>query len=222
MALRVLLIDDDARLSELLVGYLAPHGVALSRARDGVAGLSMIETDFFDAVLLDVMMPGIDGLEVLRRLRQKTKVPVIMLTARGVELGADDYMPKPFSPRELLARLRAVLRRAQPDAVGERVSAQDLVLDVGSRRTTVGGREVELTGIEFDILVALVRRAGRVVPRGALLDEAGRGDVAVGERTVDVHVKRLREKLGEAGAYIETVRGVGYRFRDQPDEIAAG
>ena len=138
MALRVLLIDDDARLSELLVGYLAPHGVALSRARDGVAGLSMIETDFFDAVLLDVMMPGIDGLEVLRRLRQKTKVPVIMLTARGdesdrivgLELGADDYMPKPFSPRELLARLRAVLRRAQPDAVGERVSAQDLVLDV--------------------------------------------------------------------------------------------
>ena len=203
------------------MGYLAPHGVALSRARDGVAGLSMIETDFFDAVLLDVMMPGIDGLEVLRRLRQKTKVPVIMLTARGdesdrivgLELGADDYMPKPFSPRELLARLRAVLRRAQPDAVGERVSAQDLVLDVGSRRTTVGGREVELTGIEFDILVALVRRAGRVVPRGALLDEAGRGDVAVGERTVDVHISRLRKKIGDDPKNprrIKTVRGIGY------------
>jgi DNA-binding response OmpR family regulator len=144
-----------------------------------------------------------------------------MLTARGdesdrivgLELGADDYMPKPFSPRELLARLRAVLRRAQPDAVGERVSAQDLVLDVGSRRTTVGGREVELTGIEFDILVALVRRAGRVVPRGALLDEAGRGDVAVGERTVDVHISRLRKKIGDDPKNprrIKTVRGIGY------------
>jgi DNA-binding response OmpR family regulator len=144
-----------------------------------------------------------------------------MLTARGdesdrivgLELGADDYMPKPFSPRELLARLRAVLRRAQPDAVGERVSAQDLVLDVGSRRTTVGGREVELTGIEFDILVALVRRAGRVVPRSALLDEAGRGDVAVGERTVDVHISRLRKKIGDDPKNprrIKTVRGIGY------------
>ncbi|MBI3200618.1 MAG: response regulator transcription factor [Myxococcales bacterium] len=221
MALRVLLIDDDARLAELLSGYLAQHDVVLSHARDGIAGIARLDTDAFDAVLLDVMMPGIDGLEVLRRLRKKSKLPVIMLTARGdesdrvvgLELGADDYIPKPFSPRELLARVRAVLRRAQPDLAGERVFAQDLVVDVGARRATVAGREVELTGIEFDILVALVRRAGRVVPRGALLGEAGRGDVAVGERTVDVHISRLRKKIGDDPKNpqrIRTVRGIGY------------
>lgn len=221
MSLRVLLIDDDARLSDLLAGYLAQHDVALSHARDGASGLSKLEAGSFDAVLLDVMMPGISGLEVLRRLRQKTKLPVIMLTARGdesdrvvgLELGADDYIPKPFSPRELLARLRAVLRRAQPDAIGERVGAQGIVAEVEARRATVDGREVELTGIEFDILVALLRRAGRVVPRGALLGEAGRGDVAVGERTVDVHISRLRKKLGDdpkSPQRIKTVRGIGY------------
>lgn len=221
MSLRVLLIDDDARLSDLLAGYLAQHDVALSHARDGASGLSKLEAGSFDAVLLDVMMPGISGLEVLRRLRQKTKLPVIMLTARGdesdrvvgLELGADDYIPKPFSPRELLARLRAVLRRAQPDAIGERVGAQGIVAEVEARRATVDGREVELTGIEFDILVALLRRAGRVVPRGALLGEAGRGDVAVGERTVDVHISRLRKKIGDdpkSPQRIKTVRGIGY------------
>ncbi|MCC6663727.1 MAG: response regulator transcription factor [Polyangiaceae bacterium] len=221
MALRVLLIDDDARLAELLSGYLAQHDVVLGHARDGVTGLARLDADAFDAVLLDVMMPGVDGLEVLRRLRHKSRLPVIMLTARGdesdrvvgLELGADDYIAKPFSPRELLARVRAVLRRAQPDLAGERVFAQDLVLDVGARRATVAGRELELTGIEFDILVALVRRAGRVVPRGALLGEAGRGDVAVGERTVDVHISRLRKKIGDDPKNpqrIKTVRGIGY------------
>ncbi|MBK9002108.1 MAG: response regulator transcription factor [Myxococcales bacterium] len=221
MSLRVLLIDDDARLSDLLAGYLAQHDVSLSHARDGASGLSKLEADSFDAVLLDVMMPGIDGLEVLKRLRRKTKLPVIMLTARGdesdrvvgLELGADDYIPKPFSPRELLARLRAVLRRVQPDAIGERVGAQGIVAEVEARRATVDGREVELTGIEFDILVALLRRAGRVVPRGALLGEAGRGDVAVGERTVDVHISRLRKKIGDdpkSPQRIKTVRGIGY------------
>lgn len=221
MSLRVLLIDDDARLSDLLAGYLAQHDVSLSHARDGAAGLLKLQSDAFDAVLLDVMMPGIDGLEVLKRLRQRSKLPVIMLTARGdesdrvvgLELGADDYIPKPFSPRELLARLRAVLRRAQPDAIGERVSAQGIVADVEARHATVDGRELDLTGIEFDILVALLRRAGRVVPRGALLGEAGRGDVAVGERTVDVHISRLRKKLGDdpkSPQRIKTVRGIGY------------
>jgi len=216
MPLRVLLIDDDARLSALLAGYLAQHDVALSHARDGGAGLAKLQADVFDAVFLDVMMPGLDGLEVLKRLRRESRVPVIMLTARGdesdrvvgLELGADDYIPKPFSPRELLARLRAVLRRAQPGATGERLGVQGIVAEVEARRATVDGREVELTGIEFDILVALLRRAGRVVPRGALLGEAGRGDVAVSERTVDVHISRLRKKIGEQR--IKTVRGVGY------------
>jgi len=221
MALRVLLIDDDARLAELLQAYLPQHDVALVHAPDGQSGLRVLGGDAFDAVLLDVMMPGIDGLEVLRRIRGGTggQIPVLMLTARGdeadrvvgLELGADDYVPKPFSPRELLARIRAVLRRAQPAAMGERLVAAGIVVDVGARAVTVDGAPVELTGVELDILVALVRRAGRVVPRSALLAEAGRDDVTVSERTVDVHVSKLRKKLGdEAARRIRTVRGIGY------------
>jgi two-component system, OmpR family, response regulator len=166
-----------------------------------------------------VMMPQIDGLEVLRRIRAESRMPVVMLTARGdetdrvvgLELGADDYVPKPFSPRELLARLRAVLRRAAPDATSERLSAAGISADVGTREVTVDGKAVELTGLEFDILVALLRRAGRIIQRNALLAEAGRDDVVVGERTVDVHISRLRKKIGdEEQTRIKTVRGVGY------------
>ncbi len=219
MASRVLLIDDDARLPELLREYMEQNGVDLAHAPDGARGLTMLEQGAFDAVLLDVMMPGMDGLEVCKRIRSKSTVPVIMLTARGdetdrvvgLELGADDYVGKPFSPRELLARLRAVLRRARPDVMSEALQVGDLSVDVPSRLATRSGAAVELTGIEFDILVALVRRAGRVVPRDALLSEAGRGDVVVGERTVDVHISHLRQKLGDdGGKLIKTVRGVGY------------
>jgi DNA-binding response OmpR family regulator len=215
-----LLIDDDARLAELLDGNLRPQGVALVHAGGGQAGLAALAGGGFDAVLLDVMMPGLDGLSVLRRLRDAGhRVPVIMLTARGdeadrvvgLELGADDYVGKPFSPRELLARLRAVLRRAQPDAIAEKLSAAGITVDTGSREAWVDGKPVELTGLEIDLLVALLRRAGRVVPRGALLELAGRTDVTVGERAVDVHISRLRKKLGDdPPTRIRTVRGVGY------------
>jgi two-component system, OmpR family, response regulator len=162
-----------------------------------------------------------DGLEVCRRIRSRSTVPILMLTARGdetdrvvgLELGADDYLAKPFSPRELLARLRAVLRRAQPSAMAEKLEAHGVTLDVPAREARVNGRRVELTGLEFDLLVALVRRAGRVIPRDALLGEAGRNDTLVSERTVDVHISHLRQKLGEDGArLIKTVRGVGYLF----------
>ena len=219
MTFRVLLIDDDARLFELLQSYLGPNGVHLTNAPDGQKGLQLLDTQVFDAVLLDVMMPGIDGLEVCRRIRAKSNVPVIMLTARGdetdrvvgLEIGADDYLPKPFSPRELLARMRAVLRRASPEAVSEKLSLANIQIDVGKREVLVGGQPVDLTGLEFDILVALVRRAGRVISRDALLSEAGRGDVVVSERTVDVHISHLRQKLGdEQQKLIKTVRGVGY------------
>ena len=227
MAIRVLLIDDDARLSELLSGYLAQGGVSLDHAAGGQAGLAALAADTYDAVLLDVMMPGMDGLEVLRRLRARSRIPVLMLTARGdeadrvvgLELGADDYVPKPFSPRELLARLRAVLRRAQPEAAAERLAVAGIEVDVGARSVRVEGAEVELTGLELDILVALMRRAGRVVPRSSLLREAGRGDVAVNERTVDVHISKLRKKLGDdpgAPRRIRTVRGVGYVLAREP------
>jgi two-component system OmpR family response regulator len=219
MASRVLLIDDDVRMPELLSDYFSQNGMSLAHAADGPRGLQQLEQGAYDAVLLDVMMPGMDGLEVCRRIRAKSSVPVLMLTARGdetdrvvgLELGADDYLPKPFSPRELVARLRAVLRRARPDVGGEQLSASGLTIDVPSRRVSFRGAAVDLTGIEFDILVALVRRAGRVVPRDALLTEAGRSDVVVGERTVDVHISHLRQKLGDdPPALIKTVRGVGY------------
>ncbi len=219
MASRVLLIDDDVRLPDLLRSYLEQNGVALSHAPDGARGLIMLEQGAYDAVLLDVMMPGMDGLEVCRKIRGKSNVPVIMLTARGdetdrvvgLELGADDYVGKPFSPRELLARLRAVLRRSRPEVMSEQLSTGDITVDVPARVATLKGAPVDLTGIEFDILVALVRRAGRVVPRDALLSEAGRSDVVVGERTVDVHISHLRQKLNDdPPRLIKTVRGVGY------------
>ncbi|MCU0655437.1 MAG: response regulator transcription factor [Polyangiaceae bacterium] len=221
MALRVLLIDDDIKLYELLASYLEQNGVSVTCAGDGRKGLVALDAGVYDAVLLDVMMPGMDGLEVCRRIRAKSNIPVLMLTARGdetdrvvgLELGADDYIPKPFSPRELLARLKAVLRRTSPEVVAERLVAGLIVADVPARRVQMEERELDLTGIEFDILVALMRRAGRVVPREALLAEAGRSDVVVGERTVDVHISHLRQKLGDdprSPRLIKTVRGVGY------------
>lgn len=221
MSIRVLLVDDDVRLHELLSSYLEQNGVQVGRAYDGLTGIRELESGTFDAVLLDVMMPGIDGLEVCRRIRQKSRIPVIMLTAKGdetdrvvgLELGADDYVAKPFSPRELLARLRAVLRRATPEVVVEKLIVGDLTLETTTREVKLGSLVIELTGIEFDILLALARRAGRVVPREALLDEAGRGDVIVGERTVDVHISHLRQKLRDdpkSPKRIKTVRGIGY------------
>lgn len=221
MSLRALLIDDDARLSELLTSYLEPHGISVEHELDGTRGLVALERGAFDVVLLDVMMPGIDGLEVCRRIRQKSRVPVVMLTARGdetdrvvgLELGADDYIAKPFSPRELLARMRAVLRRAMPNATTEKIAVGDLQIEVDARRVQRGETLVDLTGIEFDLLLALARRAGRVVPRDALLDLAGRSDTVVGERTVDVHISHLRQKLDDdpkTPTRIKTVRGVGY------------
>ena len=226
MATRVLLIDDDTRMYELLAQYLGQHGISVTHAADGGRGLAALEASAYDAVLLDVMMPGMDGLEVCRRIRAKSTIPVLMLTARGdetdrvvgLELGADDYLAKPFSPRELLARLRAVLRRAQPAAVAEKLETSGVSIDAAAREVRVSGRLVELTGLEFDLLVALVRRAGRVIPRDALLGEAGRNDTLVSERTVDVHISHLRQKLGEEGTrLIKTVRGVGYLFaKDGP------
>src|SRR6187431_319160 len=171
--MRVLCIDDDRRLFELLASFFAPNGVTLVHATDGAKGLAALERDVFDAVLLDVMMPGMDGLEVCRRIRQTRQIPVIMLTARGdeadrvvgLELGADDYVPKPFSPRELLARLRAVLRRTSPDSrAPSEVRVGGLTLDTAARSAVLDNKTLDLTGLEFDLLLALAKRAGRVVP----------------------------------------------------------
>ncbi len=226
--MRVLLVDDDIRLYDLLSTYLGQNDFHVTSAPDGPRGLAALEAGTFDVVLLDLMMPGMDGIEVCRRIRQKSSVPILMLTARGdetdrvvgLEMGADDYIAKPFSPRELVARIKAVLRRARPDVVGERLIAGDIVVDLGQRTVTKSGELVDLTGLEFDLLCALVRRPGRVVARDALLSEAGRGDVSVGERTVDVHVSHLRQKLGDdprSPKLIKTVRGIGYVLaKDKP------
>ncbi len=225
MALEILIVDDDQRLFELLSSYLSQNDVKARSAADGLTALRLLESSPFDAVLLDVMMPGMDGLAVLRKIREKSDVPVIMLTAKGdetdrvvgLELGADDYLPKPFSPRELLARLRAVVRRMQSRGVRQKLAVSGVTVDLESRSVECSGHAVELTGLEFDVLVALMQRAGRVVARASLLELAGRSDVTVSDRTVDVHVSHLRKKLGDdPPRLIRTMRGVGYMFvRDE-------
>ena len=223
--MRALLIDDDAELARLLGEYFSPHGVELESVETGALGLERLELRSYDVVLLDVMLPGADGFEICRRIRRKHDVPIVMLTARGddtdrivgLELGADDYVPKPFNPRELLARIRAVMRRARPGAVSERLTVGTLDVDVPGHRVTVDGKEVTLTSFELRLLVALARRAGETVPREELatalsaLKTSGY-DPSV-DRSLDVHVSHLRHKLGDDARepkMIRTVRGVGY------------
>lgn len=234
--MRVLLIDDDARLAELLVAYLAPQGVALTHAPGGQAGLAQVAAGGWDAVLLDVMMPGLDGLAVLRQLRAKdARLPVLMLTARGdevdkvvgLELGADDYVAKPCTPRELVARIRAILRRTARQSAGaaepaapaaghaEPLVAGLLRLWPRSRRAEWRGRELSLTSTQFSVLEALVREAGSVVSKQALSRRALSRPLGRFDRSIDVHISILRQKLDGAGggeAVIKTVRGIGYQF----------
>src|SRR6187431_16199 len=221
MALHVLIVDDDARLFKLLENYLGQNAVTARSAPDGQTALRLLAQQSVDAVLLDVMMPGMDGLSVLRKIREHSLVPVIMLTAKGdetdrvvgLELGADDYLAKPFSPRELLARLRAVVRRTQAHGERRQFAVSGVRVDLESRRADRDGRSLDLTGLEFDLLVALMQRAGRVVARTSLLELAERSDVSVSDRAVDVHVSHLRRKLGDdPPRLICTVRGVGYMF----------
>jgi DNA-binding response OmpR family regulator len=218
----VLVIDDDPQLAALLREYLGSRGYTVDTAPDGPRGLARLKQGPVDLVVLDVMMPGMDGFEVCRALRREHAVPVIMLTARGddmdriigLELGADDYLAKPFNPRELLARMSAVLRRARaaPEDEGK-LEASGIVVDVARHTATVDGAPLDLTTTEFDILRALVAAAGRVIPRERLMAEARGEDWAAYERSVDVHVSHLRRKLGDdprQPARIKTIRGVGY------------
>ena len=220
--MRVLLVDDDAGLARLLAEYFGPHGVELVHVEAGNMGLAELQRREFDVVLLDVMLPGADGFEVCRQIRQKFSVPVVMLTARGddtdrivgLELGADDYVSKPFNPRELLARMRAVLRRARPGALAEKLVVGPLEIDVPAHRVLLEGKDVSLTSFEFRVLVALARRAGETVPREELASavKGGEYDPSV-DRSLDVHVSHLRQKLEDDAREprrIRTVRGIGY------------
>lgn len=221
MSLRILIVDDDHRLYGLLASYLKENDALTVHAPDGRTALGMLPAGGFDAVILDIMMPGMDGLSVLRKIRETSGVPVLMLTAKGdetdrvvgLELGADDYMAKPFSPRELLARIKAVLRRGRPAEEGRWLKMANVELNRLSREVLVEGERVDLTGLEFDLLSVLIQRPGRVVSRGALLEQAGRTDTLVNERAVDVHISHLRKKIGDQDRevrLIQTVRGVGY------------
>jgi DNA-binding response OmpR family regulator len=218
---RVLVVDDDPRLAELLAEYLGGRGFDVATAADGERGLAAARQGSFDLVVLDVMMPGLDGFDVMRELRKTSVVPIVMLTARGeetdrivgLELGADDYLAKPFNPRELLARIRAVLRRGAPADDDGVVEAAGIRLDPSRREASVDGRPLELTTTEFDILRALVGAAGRVIARERLMEVARGEEWAAYERSVDVHVSHLRRKLGDDPRQperIKTVRGVGY------------
>ena len=217
---QILVIEDERDIAELIALHLIELPSEVTLANDGPGGLQLALRQPWDAIVLDLRLPGLNGLDLCREVRAQTsRVPILMLTARnseldrvlGLELGADDYLAKPFSPRELLARLRAVLRRTQVDPNKEQLTVGTMSFDVAARSVQRAGQTVELTGLEFDLLLALARRAGRVVPRANLLELAGRSDVNVSDRTVDVHVSHIRKKLGDDDAVmLKTVRGVGY------------
>lgn len=226
--MRILVIDDDTELAALLREFLLREGFRCDFAYEGRAGLQEALTGSHDLIVLDVMLPGIDGFEVLRRLRQTKNVPVVMLTARGedidrivgLELGADDYVPKPFNPRELVARIRAVLRRTEPRPQSGKVEANGVVLDPGSREVFCDGKRVDLTTVEFDILEHLMRAAGRVLSRDQLMEALYGRKATPFDRAMDMHISHLRKKLECGGrTLIKTVRGVGYQFsRTATDE----
>ena len=227
MSDHILVIDDEPDILELVRFGLTQEGFSVETAATAGEGLACVANRRPDLVVLDLMLPDMPGTEVCRRLRSQAEtaqLPVLMLTARGeevdrvvgFELGADDYVTKPFSTRELALRVRAVLRRSAPASASTTrlVSHEELLLDLERHRCTVAKEEIDLTAKEFGLLATLMFRPGRVFTREKLLDELWGTEVTVTHRTVDTHMKRLREKLGDAGNYIHTVRGVGYRFTD--------
>ncbi len=229
--MKILIVDDDKKLCRLEADYLEPMGYDVDAAHDGSQGLAMVLAGGYAAVILDVMMPKLDGFEVLKRLREESDVPVIMLTARGeetdrivgLEMGADDYLPKTFSSRELLARLRAVTRRYEKSKRhmkakngNDRLVFGDLQIDPGARMALLGNAKLNLTPIEYDLLACLARSADRVLSRDQLLDAVAGRDYEVFDRSVDVHISSLRRKLGEDPRhpkFIQTVRSAGYMFK---------
>ncbi len=220
----LLLADDDTELCGLLKEYFESEGFDVRLAHDGVAALDQLRQPGLDLAVLDVMMPGMNGMDVLKDLRKESRIPVIMLTAKGddldrilgLELGADDYVPKPCNPRELLARIRAVMRRAQSPADHGLITVDDLELNQGNRTLLKGGEHIELTSTEFSILLALLQHRGEVVSKRDLYISALGREPVPHDRSVDMHVSNLRRKLGlDPGGdnRIETIRGIGYQYR---------
>jgi DNA-binding response OmpR family regulator len=225
---RILLVDDELSIIDFVSYNLQKLGHSVEAARDGSEALSKLQSTNPDLLILDIMLPGMDGYEVLKRVREKRTLPVLMLSSLdtttdivlGLELGADDYMTKPFSVRELQARVKALLRRSDPAPRDRPFTHGALVLDINARSCLWGGNELDLTQKEFDLLHYLMLNRGLALTRARILDAVWGYDSAGGDRTVDTHVKTLRAKLREAGAGdpIETLRGVGYRFTaEEPD-----
>lgn len=234
---RILVIDDDAELCSLVTEYLKGEGFQVESVHDGSRGLERALKGEHLLVVLDVMLPGLNGFEVLRRLRGTSRIPVLLLTARGedvdrivgLELGADDYLPKPFNPRELVARIRAILRRtrvpAKAGATPELLHVGDVELDPSTRSVRQGGKPVELTSVEFNLLEVLLREAGRVVTRESLTESVLSRKFSPFDRSIDMHVSKVRKKLGdsESGSdHIKTVRGVGYIFARPREPVRSG
>lgn len=225
-ATRVLVVDDEPPIVELVAGYLSREGWEVRTAGDGVTALDLVRADRPDVVVLDLMLPGLDGIEVCRQLRAFSDAYVIMLTARseevdrivGLTVGADDYLSKPFSPRELVARIKALLRRPRPgQGIAVAAPADGLAVDEARRSARVDGRDIELTETEFDLLAALAREPGIVMPRARLFDAVWGSGYLSDDHLVDVHIANLRRKLGDDAAsprFIDTVRGIGYRLRE--------
>lgn len=222
---RILVVDDEPPIVELVSGYLAREGWEVRGVGDGPAAIEATRTLDPDVVILDVMLPGLDGIEVCRQIRAFSDAYVLMLTARGEEIdrimgltvGADDYLVKPFSPREVVARVKALLRRPRTGAPRAGAAPVGLAIDEGRREVRVDGEPVELTALEFNLLATLARAPGIVVPRQALLDTLWGPEFAGDDHLVDVHVANLRRKLGDEPAsprFVETIRGVGYRLRE--------
>jgi len=228
MAERVLIIDDDEKLAAMLVEYLTGRGLALEARHDAASGLEALRKGEFDCLVLDVMLPDLDGFEVLRRLRVDSDLPVLMLTARGdetdrivgLEMGADDYLPKPFNPRELLARLRAILRRRAPGAPTRGPLRFDrLTIDLDARVARVDGAPCSLTSYQFELLAVLAQRAGRVLSRDQLMVAAKGETLEAFDRSIDVHISRIRAAIEDdprRPRRIATVRGIGYMLVRQP------
>jgi len=223
---QILIIDDDVALCELVTEYLAPLGFQIESVHRGDTGAERALAGKHSLVVLDVMLPGLNGFEVLRRIRLGSKVPVLMLTARGddvdrivgLEIGADDYLPKPFNPRELTARIRAILRRTNQDTThvsGKKLSVGDVELDTGTRAVSRAGANVELTAVEFDLLEKLLRAAGQIITREELSKQVLGRSSSPFDRSIDMHISNLRKKLGHhlgGTERIKTVRGVGYIY----------
>jgi DNA-binding response OmpR family regulator len=223
--LKIVVVEDEPDILEVLTYNLTREGFDVTSAADGAAGLRLVQQTVPDLVLLDLMLPGMDGLDICRYLNSgsRTKhIPIIMVTAKGEEsdvvlglgIGADDYVTKPFSPRELIARVKAVLRRGNGPEREERIECGELLIDALKFRVSVNLTEIKLTATEFRLLHHLASHAGQVFSRQQLLDHALRDNAVVIDRNVDVHVRAIRRKLGDAQDFIETIRGIGYRFRD--------